>query len=278
MNRQSEVRSRPLQSQTAVCLHEKDEIESFVRRNPFLHLYELGDLDDPYWQHSIWYALKDGDRIRELVLLYTDLPIPILLANSDQASNDMRDLLHAVAPLLPKRFHAYVSVEAVVGLEDVYDLHSHGTHYTMGLMQTSHISTFDAAAAAALTADDLDDLNELYSVSYPGNWFLPRMVDTGFYYGIWHEQDLVSVAGVHVYSPRYKVAVLGNIVTHPDLRGRGMGMAVCAKLCQELVQAGVAHIGLNVKTENTSAIRCYEKLGFKRVAEYGEYVVVPPTF
>jgi ribosomal protein S18 acetylase RimI-like enzyme len=42
-------------------------------------------------------------------------------------------------------------------------------------------------------------------------------------------------------------------------------------LCQELLRAGIEHVGLNVKADNRSAIACYENLGFQRVADYGEY-------
>ena len=33
------------------------------------------------------------------------------------------------------------------------------------------------------------------------------------------------------------------------------------------------NIGLNVKADNTSAIRCYERLGFEVVGSYGEFEV-----
>ena len=78
---------------------------------------------------------------------------------------------------------------------------------------------------------------------------------------------LVSVAGVHVYSPQYKVAALGNITTRPDARGQGLGTAVTARLCQELLRAGMECVGLNVKADNQGAVACYEKIGFARVAD-----------
>ena len=77
-------------------------------------------------------------------------------------------------------------------------------------------------------------------------------------------------------SPRYRVAALGNIATHPKYRGKGYGTAVTAKLCGSLLRE-VDHIGLNVKADNKSAIRCYEKLGFEVVCSYGEYEVEPLT-
>jgi predicted GNAT family acetyltransferase len=99
------------------------------------------------------------------------------------------------------------------------------------------------------------------------------MLETGLYQGIRRGGCLVSVAGVHVYSPRYRVAALGNITTHPDWRGRGLATLVSAKLCETLSKGGIEHIGLNVKADNVAALTCYERLGFRWAADYGEYTL-----
>jgi len=95
------------------------------------------------------------------------------------------------------------------------------------------------------------------------------MLETGQYFGIRKAGKLVIIAGIHVYSPQYGVAVLGNIATAPNDRSKGYGTIVTARVCQSLLQ-DAAHIGLNVTAGNAAAIRCYEKLGFEAVAEYGE--------
>jgi predicted GNAT family acetyltransferase len=99
------------------------------------------------------------------------------------------------------------------------------------------------------------------------------MLETGCYFGVRRAGALVSVAGVHVFSGQYRVAALGNITTHPDFRGQGLATLTTARLCQELLRAGIECVGLNVKADNRSAIACYERLGFARVADYGEYTL-----
>jgi ribosomal protein S18 acetylase RimI-like enzyme len=37
------------------------------------------------------------------------------------------------------------------------------------------------------------------------------------------------------------------------------------------------HVGLNVRIDNASAVACYERIGFERFAEYGEYTVAVKT-
>lgn len=140
----------------------------------------------------------------------------------------------------------------------------------MALTDSSRLESVDTSSVMQLSASNVSELEELYRESYPGNWFEPRMLETGYYYGICQGAALLSVAGVHVYSQQYGVAALGNITTHPLFRGKGLGKIVCAKLCQTLLQT-VDYIGLNVKADNKSAIACYTKLGFERIATYEEY-------
>ncbi|MGK5740569.1 GNAT family N-acetyltransferase [Micromonospora sp. URMC 103] len=129
-----------------------------------------------------------------------------------------------------------------------------------------------APAGEPLGAADLPRLRELYAAAYPGNWFDPRMLDTGQYVGVRDGDALVAVAGVHVWSPLYRVAALGNVTTHPRARGRGLGAAVVAALCRRLRDT-VDHVTLNVRADNGTAVRLYERLGFTRVADYGEFAL-----
>ena len=59
--------------------------------------------------------------------------------------------------------------------------------------------------------------------------------------------DLACIAGVHVYSPRWSVAALGNVATAPELRGQGLARGACAALCRLLLDEGIETIALNVQ-------------------------------
>jgi ribosomal protein S18 acetylase RimI-like enzyme len=254
----------------AICLHNKDEIEAFLRQDPFLHLYELGDLDDFFWHHTTWYALKDCESIQQLVLFYTGSPLPVLLALSRDPTERMEKLLRSILHLLPRQFYAHLSSNLVRVLMEDYQAQGHGLHYKMGLLHPESLNAVKTSDTFQLSPANIEELNALYRASYPGNWFEPRMLETGYYYGIRRNAALVGVAGVHVYSQRYKVAALGNITVHPNFRGQGLGTILCARLCQALLPT-VETIGLNVKADNTSAICCYTKLGFEMIAAFKEY-------
>ena len=252
-----------------VCLHAQQEIEQVLRRNTFLYLYALGDLDDFFWRYTTWYALK-GQQIEQIVLLYSEPTMPVLLATAEEPSASLRALLQSMLHLLPRRFYAHLTQSAAEIIASEYRLQSCGIHYKMALLNTTPLTTIDTACVVQLQVSDLPEVEAFYRVSYPGNWFDPRMLETGQYYGIRRNGQFVSIAGVHVYSAQYRVATLGNVVTHPAARGQGLATLVCAKLCRELLHT-VEHIGLNVKADNASAIACYKRLGFEQIATYEEF-------
>jgi len=252
-------------------LHDKEEIERFLRGNVYLHIYSIGDLDDFFWPHTAWYGLRENGRIEAVALIYTGQALPTLLALSDKC-DVMRELVASMSDVLPEKFYAHLSpgVEAV--LCGAYDMEAHGEHWKMGLKDRAAVFGYDCSDVVNPGPAEEDEILRFYEQSYPGNWFDARMLETGQYFGIRKGGVLVSVAGVHVYSATYGVAALGNIATLPSQRGRGYGTAVTARLCQSL-SSSVEQIGLNVKADNSAAISCYRKLGFERVAAYGEFVV-----
>lgn len=257
-----------------ICLHDRNVIADFARRNPLLHLYELGDLDDFFWPDTLWFGLEDDvGQLCQVALLYSGQSLPVVLAIPEPPLAAMRQLLMHIRRLLPRRFYAHLQSDTVAVFAADYAIEEHGGHWKMGLVEPARLSHVDMANVVPLTAADLPAIMALYRAAYPRNWFTPHMLASGFYYGYRDGSQLASVAGVHTFSQTFEAAALGNVATHPDWRGRGLARRVCARLCLALQAAGIRHIGLNVKVDNAAAIACYERLGFQRVAEYGEYTL-----
>jgi ribosomal protein S18 acetylase RimI-like enzyme len=256
-----------------IQLHDRPVIEKHLRQDPYLHLYALGDLDDFFWPYTTWYAHTRAGKVSALFMLYSGggLPVVLALAGPGAALARLRALLEDSLPLLPRRFYTHLSPGLVDMLSGSYRAEPHGHFLKMGLSAPSHLDLVDTTAAIQLTPADGAELCRFYTEAYPGNWFDPRMLETGCYYGIRREEQLVSVAGIHVYSPRYRAAALGNITTHPAYRGQGLAKQVTARLCQELRKT-VDYIGLNVRADNEPALAAYTRLGFRAVAEYDEFM------
>jgi ribosomal protein S18 acetylase RimI-like enzyme len=119
-----------------------------------------------------------------------------------------------------------------------------------------------------LGSSDVASMMQLY-VHYPGHFFQPSQLEMGVYYGARSSGSLVAVSGTHVVSKTQRIAALGNIVTHPDFRGRGFAKAATSSVCQELFSA-VDLVCLNVADDNAPGIAAYEALGFRTHSHYLE--------
>jgi ribosomal protein S18 acetylase RimI-like enzyme len=241
-------------------VHDRGELAALLSRDPALHAYELGDLDDFSWPYTTWY--RQGDA---LALLYHGLATPTLLAFGDGAG----ELLTGLLPLLPWRFDAHLSPGLESVLAGTFQIQSHEPHVKMALTDPARLSDVDRSGEV-LTVDDLPELTALYEAAYPGNWFDQRMLATDHYIGVRRDGALAAVAGVHVWSPTYRVSTLGNVTTHPRSRGLGLATTAVATLCRRLLTS-VDHIGLNVHADNAAAIAVYTRLGFTTVAHYTEF-------
>ena len=247
--------------------HDRAVLAALLGRDPVLHAYQLGDLDDFFWPYTSWFR-----RDEEVVLLYHGVDPPTLLAFAAPSRvGRLAQLLRELTPVLPARLWAHLSPGLELAVAGAFRMDAAGPHHRMALTDPARLAAV-VPAGVVLGAGDLPALRRLYEVAYPGNWFDPRMVDTGQYVGVRDGAELVAVAGVQVFSPTYGVAALGNVATHPRLRGQGLAGAVVAALCRRLREQ-VGHVALNVKADNAAALRLYGRLGFTRVADYGEYAL-----
>lgn len=256
-----------------ISIHDKATIKAFTDRNPKLHLFERGSLDDFFWPYTTWYGLEEGGAVRQLALLFHADTVLTLMAVPEPPIEEMHDLLEGICRLLPRRFYAHLHPQLADTLAEHYVIEPRGMVLRMGLAHPDRHSAYLSPLAQPLDESCLSELQAFYREVYPESWFTPRMLATRRYYGIWLDGKIASVAGVRVCSPEYDAAVLGNVATHPRMRGHGFARLVCARLCHELLQDGIHNIGLVVHAHNTSALAVYQALGFEPVAEIGTYML-----
>ena len=132
------------------------------------------------------------------------------------------------------------------------------------LRMAATAGTFRGTAqdAARLVGTDLRAINRLYSAEGTPTAYRPEHVEEGVYYGIRVEGRLVSIAGTHAVSPSERVAVVGNVFTHPDYRGRGLATGATGAVTAHLL-AECDLVVLTVEEGNLPAVRAYTKLGFQ---------------
>lgn len=59
--------------------------------------------------------------------------------------------------------------------------------------------------------------------------------------------------------------LIGNVVVHPQWRGRSVGRALMEAALDEIARRGGAWVGLEVREDNPVAVHLYERLGFEVV-------------
>ena len=186
-------------------LTDKSVIRAYLNTDREWSLYALADLDDGMFEDCDWWSSGDN-----LALVFRALEIrPILVLG------DPRKLL----PYLPER-SGYLNLkpEQFDGAQDFY---AYRERHQMNRMIVDEF-TPHAGEAEPLTRHDRKAIEELYATGDGGGIaFAPFQLDTGFFRGVRHGNELVAVAGVHVVSHNESVAGVGNIFTRPDCRGRG---------------------------------------------------------
>jgi len=75
--------------------------------------------------------------------------------------------------------------------------------------------------------------------------------------------DVVGYAGLCAYSA--DVSYIQTIGVTTDHQGHGIGTALLVALLDEADSRGANHVDLEVRADNASAIRLYERHGFGRV-------------
>lgn len=252
--------------------YDTDRIRLYLEQDPYLHLYALGDLDEFFRPMTRWYGWTEGETIQAVVLVYKSKPVPTILALTD-TPKPMVKLLGSVADHLPDRFYAHMSPGVADALTERFTVTTRIESIKMGLHDSARVDVALSGTigieTSILTESDIQELRAFYAESYSDNWFEPQMVKTGRFVALRDKSGIAAVAGVHVYSPRFSVAAIGNVATRRDVRNRGYGRRVTADLCRRLLSDGL-RVGLNVRTDNAAAIAAYRKIGFRPVARYRE--------
>lgn len=257
---------------TIQTLTERAVLEAFLRRQPALHLYSLGDLDEAFYPQTRWYGACQAGELQAIALLYTAFDPPVLLALGEAAELPaLHHLLTGLLPRLPGAVYAHLSPGMEQVFQPAFTGEHHGLHAKMRLTQPERLADCDLSGILPLDARHTSALLDFYAASNPQAAFDPSLPGRAPFFGLFAGGQLVSVAGVHVYSPALRVAAIGNVATLPEQRGRGHATRVTAALCQALLAQGIDLIGLNVLADNAPAIASYRKLGFVHTHDYHEW-------
>jgi GNAT superfamily N-acetyltransferase len=210
--------------------------------------------------------IDKGSGCHAIASYYMDLPF----YNISFAIESVSDLLALISDLVLR--HPELKSQPVYGLYDhavariiehCFDVANKITEIKM-TVDPRIISEIDFDRSKyrleSLTTDDIVQISHLYSIVTAMEW-TPKALEFGPYYGVFNEENLVSIAGVQ-YATEL-VAEIGNIVTHFEHRRKNLAYAA-TKAVVDALRNRTKHQFLCVLADNEPAIRLYEKMGFVR--------------
>ena len=263
-----------------IALHQRERIRTFLITDRFFADYALGDLDPAHFQFTQWFGAEEDGELRAVVMVYHDLNPPIVFATGEARGIELilNQAVHLPwiglsiraehLPIVEKYYRAELVPMLKMTLEAV-SLRARSARQSLATGREIASSQTALLAMTRLDVSHMPQLEALYAHG-GGDAFRQRSLELGVFYGVFDGAQLVSVAGTHIVSESERVAALGNVMTHPDYRGRGLASRVTSAVCEELLERGIGMIGLSVSRSNEAAIRVYEKIGFKRCVPFYE--------
>jgi ribosomal protein S18 acetylase RimI-like enzyme len=242
---------------------DRELIRSFLDRDRIFAAYALADLEDRDAGRAKWGIARAGQDVIALVLEYGGpAPQPLFIAGRDDGVEAI--LRDVIRPSI-----AYVAClpASLAAVERRYRLDSGPQMVRMWIDKASLQPVFDPGVER-LAPIDAGELNRLYRLGF-GSWLPPQAIADGVYFGIRVNGRLVAAAGTHVIGRRARIAVVGNVLTQPEFRGRGYAQATTAAVTARLLEF-CDHVVLNVRSDNPPALNAYRRLGYAEHVRFEE--------
>jgi RimJ/RimL family protein N-acetyltransferase len=240
-------------------------LRSFLETDRLFAAYALCDLDDREFLRTRWGLAMSEGRPVAVVLQYAGYsPQPIFVMGDNSG-------IEAVLASVIKPRTAYVASrsENLTAVEAQYRVDS-GPAMVRMWTDRANFRPFPSEVQRLLPVE-IGELNRLYQLGF-ASWLPASAIADGLYYGIRIGGRLVSAAGTHVISATARMAVVGNVMTHTDHRGRGYATAVTSAVTSELLRF-CDQVVLNVRADNPPALAAYKRLGYQTYVNFEERLI-----
>ncbi len=244
---------------------ERALLHDFLAQDRLYAAYAICDLEEREFGRTRWGAAYDGDELVAVGMEYTGpTPQPLfVLGRPDGISAVLRDVIKPRAAYIAARTMMLPAVEAHYRVDP-------GPQMVRMWVDRARFRPYPATVQRLLPVE-IGELNRLYQLGF-ASWRPSGAIADGVYFGMRVNGQLVAAAGTHVVSPAARLAVVGNVLTHLDYRGRGFATAVTGAVTAELLRS-CDQIVLNVRADNPPAINAYRRLGFIEHARFEERLI-----
>ena len=240
-------------------------LRAFLEQDRLYAAYAICDLEEREFARTRWGLAWDGDAPVALVLEYTGpTPQPLfVMGRSDGIETVLRDVIR------PRIAFVAAPGNVLPAIESAYRVDP-GPSMVRMWVDGERFRPYPATAQRLMPVE-IGDLNRLYQLGF-ASWLPASTIVDGVYYGMRVNGQLVAAAGTHVISRTARLAVVGNVLTHIDFRGRGFATAVTGAVTAELLRT-CDQVVLNVRADNPPALNAYRRLGFAEHLRFEERLV-----
>ncbi len=244
---------------------DKALLRSILERDRLYAAYALCDLEEREFSRTRWGVAWSGNTPIAVVLEYNGpTPQPMfVMGQEDGIRVILRDLIR------PRVAYLAAPGPLLAAVESAYRVDPGPTMVRMWV-DRARFQPYPATTQRLLPVD-IGELNRLYQLGF-ASWLPSSAIAEGVYYGMRVNGQLVAAAGTHVVSPTARLAVVGNVLTHVDYRGRGFATAVTGAVTAELLKT-CDEVVLNVRADNPPALNAYRRLGYAEHVRFEERLV-----
>jgi GNAT superfamily N-acetyltransferase len=240
-------------------------LRAFLDSDRLYSAYALCDLDDREFARTRWGVALSAGRPMAVVLQYAGYsPQPIFVMGENAG---IEAILAAV--IKPRTAYLAALKEHLAAVQAHYRIDP-GPAMVRMWVDRAHFRPVSGTVQRLLPVE-IGELNRLYQLGF-ASWLPASAIADGLYYGIREGGRLVSAAGTHVISPSARLAVVGNVMTHADHRGKGYATAVTSAVTVELLRF-CDQVVLNVRADNPPALAAYRRLGYQTHLTFEERLI-----
>ncbi len=249
----------------ARTLSDRTLLRDFLQRDRLFAAYAICDLDDREFARTRWGGAFDGDALVAVALEYAGLsPQPLFVLGSDAGIGAvLRDVIR------PRAAYVAALSETLPAVAATYRIDPGPQMVRMWVDRTT-FRPYPSEVRRLLPVE-IGDLNRLYQLGF-ASWLPSSAIADGVYYGMRVGGRLVAAAGTHVISHEARLAVVGNVLTNADFRGRGFATATTGAVTAELLRT-CDQVVLNVRSDNPPALQAYRRLGYQEHVRFEERLV-----
>jgi GNAT superfamily N-acetyltransferase len=240
----------------------KQRVIDSLQLDVISHVFAFYDIQrEP--DYTTMYAAFENGSLKGYILIYTALEFPsvILECESDTAEKLIdyapgnRFIMHVPPYLLPVVKRKFPNAKCYV--EDWMLVKSDDAIFFRSKL-VCRLHTDDDASKLAMLLSNRKDRTTGTVKKYI------ELISKQPIYGVFVKSELVSYAGSFIQLPQ--VWMIGGVYTHPKHRNKGYATLATSAVTEEALRnAEVA--ALFVRSDNYSAIRVYEKIGYKKIGE-----------